>query len=41
MVFSEKVSPFILGVNVSSVLEEELHDADPVVAGSQVERRGL
>lgn len=35
------VSPFVLGVNVGPVLEEELNDADSVVAGSQVERRGL
>lgn len=35
------VSPFVLGVNVSPMLEEELNDADSVVAGSQVERRGL
>lgn len=35
------VSPFVLGVNISPVLEEQLNDADSVVAGSQVEWRGL
>lgn len=35
------VSPFVLGVNVGSVLEEQLNDADSVVSGSQVQRRGL
>lgn len=41
MSFSESVPPFVFGVNVGSVLEEELNDADPVVAGGQVEGRGL
>lgn len=35
------VSPFVLGVDISPVLEEQLDDADSVVPGSQVERRGL
>lgn len=35
------VSPFVLGVDVGPVLEQQLNDADSVVAGSQVERRGL
>lgn len=35
------LSPLVLGVNVSSVLEEELNDADAVVAGGQVKGRGL
>lgn len=34
-------SPFVLGMDVGTVLEEELNDADPVVAGSQVEGRRL
>lgn len=32
------VSPLVLGVNVGSMLKEELNNADSVVAGSQVER---
>lgn len=35
------VSPFVLGVDISPVLEEQLNDADSVVARSQVQRRGL
>lgn len=37
----KSVSPFVLGVNISSVLEKELDNADPVVAGGQVEGRRL
>lgn len=38
---SNRYSPLVLGVDVGTVLEEELDDADPVVACSQVEGRGL
>lgn len=37
----ESHSPFVLGVDIGAVLKEELNDADPVVACSQVEGRGL
>lgn len=34
-------SPFVLGVHVGSVLQQELDDGQPVVAGREVQRRGL
>lgn len=34
-------SPFILGVDVGSVLQQELDDCQTVVAGSKMQRRGL
>lgn len=33
--------PFVLGMDVGSVLQQQLDDADTVVARSQVEGRGL
>lgn len=33
--------PFVLGVHVGSVLQEQLNYPHPVVSGSQVERSGL
>ena len=33
--------PFVLGVDVGAVLQQELDDADAVVAGRQVQRSGL
>lgn len=34
-------SPFVLGVHVGSVVQQELHHCHPVVAGGEVQRRGV
>lgn len=40
-IFSTGVLPLVLGMDVCSVLQQELNDADAVVPGGQVQRGGL